>query len=161
MKKRTVELIFLIIASIFLVAIYIISNQQQPAPSSFSLNNKTYNITSYASTTQQLEKGLMNVTVTNHTFMVFYFSQPGIYPFWMKDTITQLDIIWLNYSAQTKSAKVVYFVNATPCMNYDRAEDNCVVYTPNKTADYVLETRAGFVEQQGIENGTVIHFTFK
>ena len=74
----------------------------------------------------------------------------------MKDTYSQLDMIWLNYSNSTGMAKVVYIVNATPCASYSPDQSGCVIYTPTAYANYVLEAKDGFVRMSGISlNGSV------
>lgn len=159
-KKGDYFVVLMVVAAILLVLIYEIGmpNPNAATPAAFSVNNRTYKITAYAYTQAQQEKGLMNETVTNSTFMLFYFGQPGIYSFWMKDTYSQLDIIWLNYSSSTGMAKAVYIVNATPCTSYNSNQDSCIIYTPTVYADYVLETKAGFVGQNNITIGSSIRF---
>lgn len=127
-------------------------------PTAFEFNNRTYAITAYASTMAEREKGLMNATVTNSTFMLFYFGQPSIYSFWMKNTYSQLDIIWLNYSGSIGMAKVVYIVHAPPCVNYSSDQSACRIYTPTTNANYVLETKAGFAELNNMTVGSSIKF---
>ena len=130
-------------------------------PTGFEVNNITYNFSAYAYTTQEQEAGLMNATVTNKTFMLFAFNRSGIYSFWMKNTYDPLDIIWLNYSNSTQTANVVYFVHAQPCIDYNQSQLRCPIYTPELNANYVLESKIGFVNQSGIKNGTQIKFIFK
>ena len=149
-----------ILIAILLVISYYIQNQPAKTPSAFELNNKTYQITAVASTISQQEKGLMNTNVTNTTFMLFSFGQSGIYPFWMKDTYSQLDIIWINYNATTGIGNVVYSVNATPCVTYDKDQNDCNIFTPPALANYVLETKDGFVQSNKIVPGTQIHLIY-
>lgn len=139
-------------------AFYYLAIQNLNLPKAFMINNKTYTITAYAITPAQREKGLMNVTVTNTTFMLFYFDQPSVYPFWMKDTYTQLDMMWVNASAGTGIGTVVYAINATPCINYSKNQTGCIVYVPTSNANYVIETKAGFIEQNNVHIGTQIKF---
>jgi uncharacterized membrane protein (UPF0127 family) len=127
-------------------------------PSSFTLGNRTFNFTSYAANVTEDEKGLMNATVTNQTFMLFEFHNSSIYQFWMKDTYTQLDIIWVDGNAT--SGRIVYIVNATPCANYDPSQTGCEIYTPSGVADYVIETRAGFVQANNVSLYQKIRFNY-
>ena len=120
------------------------------------MNGTTYNITSYALNTQQAEVGLMNTTVTNSTFMLFVFPKPGNYTFWMKNTYSQLDIIWIYAKGNTDV--VTNVANASPCISYDPNQTNCIVYSPSGAANYVIETSAGFIERNGIKAGSAILF---
>ncbi|MGI0100433.1 MAG: DUF192 domain-containing protein [Candidatus Micrarchaeaceae archaeon] len=155
-KITAIIAIMAAIAVIYVAASFAGSAQQ--SMSAFAVNGNTYRISAYAYTQSQQEKGLMNSTVTNSTFMLFYFGKHGIYPFWMKDTYSQLDIIWLNYSAATHIARVVYMVNATPCIDYDKSQANCAVYIPTAYSNYVLETKSGFVNSENISTGTELRF---
>lgn len=81
--------------------------------------------------------------------MLFVFREEGIYPFWMKDTLIPLDIIWLD-----ESRKVVDMApDVPPC----RATP-CPVYTPRKQAAYVLELNAGQVRNLEIKPGDTAEF---
>jgi uncharacterized membrane protein (UPF0127 family) len=155
MKRKYVVLVLLVFG-IFISAFYVATNLNSSSgtPTAFVLYNRSYGITVYESTTQQLEKGLMNATVTNSTFALFNMGSPGIYPFWMKDTYYPLDIIWLDYNQSTRLASVVYIANATPCVSYSANQTDCIIYTPTAYANYVLEAKAGFAEQEGIGIGT-------
>ncbi len=157
-KRGLVLLLAIAAIALALSYYYLVYGQGDHVPQSFVVNNSTYQITAYEHTSQQLEQGLMNVTVTNRTFALFYFGEPGIYPFWMKDTYSQLDMIWLNYSQSTGMGMVVYIANATPCADYDSNQTNCIIYTPTAYANYVLEAKAGFVQQNQIRVGTSIRF---
>lgn len=119
----------------------------------FSVNNVTFNISSIAVTQSQLAHGLMNTTITNSTIMLFEFRTPGDYSFWMYDTDSNLDMIWVNYSAGI--GKIVYIEkNATSCF----VSSECAIYNPNATANYVIEAKAGFVNRNGIQLGEKITF---
>jgi uncharacterized membrane protein (UPF0127 family) len=123
-------------------------------PSSFSVNGKTFPITYTASTEPQREHGLMNTKVTNTTIMLFAWPTAGKYQFWMYDTNTSLDMIWVNATGGTGS--VVYVVTgAPPC--YDA--NNCAVYTPTSAANYVFEAKAGFAQSIGIVVGSTLLFS--
>jgi uncharacterized membrane protein (UPF0127 family) len=120
-------------------------------PTSFTVNGKTYSFNYTATTPAERAKGLMNTSVTPSTTMLFAFPSFARWSFWMYDTNTSLDMIWLN--ATGSAAKVVYLVtSAPPC--YDSGA--CAVYTPSSAADYVIEARAGFAAANGISVGSVI-----
>ena len=123
-------------------------------PSSFTVNGKTYTFNYTATTQSEREKGLMNTRITSSTTMLFAFPSTGEWSFWMYDTNTSLDIIWINSAGS--SARVVYLVSGAPsCYN----SSLCTVYTPTSPADFVIEARAGFASVNGIAVGTTISFS--
>ena len=77
--------------------------------------------------------------------MLFIFSKEGIYPFWMKNTLIPLDIIWMNEN------KEIVFIseNTQPCKN-----DPCPDINPEKNAKYVLEINAGLSREIGLSVGS-------
>jgi uncharacterized membrane protein (UPF0127 family) len=95
----------------------------------------------------------MNRKITNGTTMLFAFPSSGQWQFWMYDTNTSLDMIWV--SANGNAGSVVYVVSgAQPC--YDSS--SCTIYSPTASADYVIEAKAGFAAANGIQAGTAIQF---
>lgn len=128
-------------------------NVTSQVPSSFTVNGKTYDFTYSATTPAERAAGLMNTRVTNTTTMLFAFPSSGQWSFWMYDTNTSLDMIWVN--AAGDSGHVVYVVTAAqPCYN----SSACTVYTPTSAANYVIEARSGFAADNGIVVGTDIQF---
>jgi uncharacterized protein len=157
-------IIFLIIAALTIFILRLLPDKEeqfQGNPTKFDVNGKTYALTDYASsaTPWLLEKGLMNTEVNDTTFMLFDFGKPGMNAFWMKNTYSPLDIIWMDYDASTHLAEVNFLVNATPCVEYDPGQANCKIYWPNAAGNYVLEAKAGFAEKNQITIGTKIKFT--
>ena len=139
-KKDYFVILLFSVAAVLIFAKYFVIPMTQAVPRSFTIDNRTFNFSAVAVTTAEQEKGLMNATVTNKTFMLFIFQDSGIYSFWMYNTYSNLDIIWINGTA--KSGTVVYFVNATPCIN--KPPTDCPLYIPEEYANYVIETKAGF-----------------
>ena len=77
--------------------------------------------------------------------MLFIFEREGNYPFWMKDTLIPLDMIWLNADKE-----IVYiFENAQPCL-----EEPCEIIYPEGDAMYVLEVNAGVADENNIGVGS-------
>src|ERR1043166_9481125 len=62
--------------------------------------------------------------------MLFFFAESGEYPFWMKNTLIPLDMIWID--AERRMAHVAS--NVPPCK-----ADPCSSYPPNARAKYDLE----------------------
>lgn len=81
--------------------------------------------------------------------MLFFFPQQGEYPFWMKNTMIPLDIIWLD-----SERRIVHISHETPpCRVAD-----CPSYPPNAPARYVLEVAGGVARQHGLDEGSVLQF---
>lgn len=81
--------------------------------------------------------------------MLFVFRREGIYPFWMKNTLIPLDIIWIN-----KDKEVVFISkNTPPCRSKD-----CPPINPGKKAMYVLELNGGIADKIGLVVGDRVVF---
>ena len=122
-------------------------------PSRFTVNGRTFPITYVATSDSERQTGLMNKEITNATTMLFIFPSSGVYSFWMYDTNSSLDIMWIN--ATGSMGKVVYIVPGAPSCYL---AFTCQRYTPSSPANYVLEARAGFAAANGIATGTEVQF---
>ena len=96
-------------------------------------------------TESQREKGLMYRTeLDKDRGMLFIFDEVGIYPFWMKNTLIPLDIIWIS-----SDNKVVFInQNTQPCKSLI-----CPSVLPTAKAKYVLEINAGVSQEIGLKVG--------
>jgi uncharacterized membrane protein (UPF0127 family) len=84
--------------------------------------------------------------------MLFVFDTPGFYPFWMKNTLIPLDMLWLDREGRIVSiASAVPPCRADPCPSYPPAAGT--------TALYVLEVNAGFAKQHGVKVGDLLAIT--
>jgi uncharacterized membrane protein (UPF0127 family) len=81
--------------------------------------------------------------------MLFFFPESGEYPFWMKNTLIPLDMIWID--DQRRIAHVAS--NVPPCK-----ADPCPNYPPNAKAKYVLELAAGVAAKHHLANGQGLRF---
>jgi hypothetical protein len=106
-----------------------------------------------ASTPDTRQKGLMNRSeLPANSGMLFIFEGTGIYPFWMKNTLIPLDIIWLNQNKEIVHIKE----NAQPCETTIAAICNTIA--PLKPALYVIELNAGDVQKLSLKTGDKIEF---
>lgn len=80
--------------------------------------------------------------------MLFVFQTPGRRPFWMKNTLIPLDIIWMD-----ETYTIVSVQTAQPC-----TADPCRTYDPLTDALYVLEINAGQAQQYGLTRGEKMEF---
>lgn len=81
--------------------------------------------------------------------MLFFFPTDGHYPFWMKNTLIPLDMIWID--ANKRVAHVKFHV--PPCK-----VDPCPSYPPEANARYVLEVAGGVAKEHGLKAGDVLRF---
>jgi uncharacterized protein len=145
--------------------IAVVNNETVPAGSSNNNNNDSgyyyyqqVNVTvngvglvaDIAETGEQRSKGLAIKDSLNETEgMLFVFSEPRQYAFWMKDMKFPIDIIWLD------SNKTVVHVEHSldPC-----GPVSCQTYRPGADSLYVLETVAGFADKYGVIEGMKVKF---
>ena len=79
--------------------------------------------------------------------LLFVFEEPGLYAFWMKDMLFDIDIAWI-----AKDGRIVYIKDrATP-------ETFPETFKPSEKALYVLEVNAGMFEKEGIGVGDIVSF---
>lgn len=91
-----------------------------------------------AKTDSQRIKGLSNRNyLALDSGMIFIFPRSDIWPFWMKDTLIPLDIIWINASTSLSTGKIVDMTTLQPQNNTNIPE-----YSPKEKANYVLELNA-------------------
>lgn len=85
--------------------------------------------------------------ITDSEGMLFKFTQPGRYPFWMKDMKFPIDIIWIDPNHRVAAIEVDEKPSSYP--------DKFVNQNP---AQYVLEIKANLSKQLNIEIGTPVTF---
>lgn len=106
-----------------------------------------------ADTPQKTEKGLMFVKhLPSDEGMLFVFDRPDTHYFWMKNTLIDLDIIFLA-------------PDGTITQLYERVE-HTYTYTPEAEVpivegygQYVLEAAAGTITKQGLKSGDKLTWT--
>ncbi len=151
MKKRNIKsLKIFIISALIIILLLVLFFPYQ------SLNSNSNNVcirskcfkAELAETSEKHQKGLMfREYLDQNAGMLFIFEEEEIYPFWMKNTLIPLDIIWIN-----KDKEIIYIEeNVPPCK-----ADPCLSYSPNKEALYVLETNANLAEKYSFKEGDKI-----
>ena len=83
--------------------------------------------------------------------MIFVFSEPGIYSFWMLNLQFPLDIIWFDAQGQ-----VVHIVEGAPPCKTTVELVACESMVPDAEALYVLEVTAGFVKENNITKDSML-----
>jgi uncharacterized membrane protein (UPF0127 family) len=96
------------------------------------------------------EQGLMyRDHMADDRGMIFLFPQVGEYPFWMKNTLIPLDMIWID-----ADHRIVHIAHDVPPCK----ADPCPNYPPNAKAASVLELAAGVAAKHHLRDGDVLRF---
>ena len=106
-----------------------------------------------ARTESERDQGLMyRKELDKNKGMLFIFDKEGIYPFWMKNTLIPLDMIWID-----GNNKVVFISqNVQPCKSFI-----CPTIFPPVKAKYVLEINAGLCDKMGLKIGDDLKINVK
>jgi len=141
--------------SLLLVFLILASQAGPPAPQPQNITQVCFGGNCFqvelALTPQEQETGLMNRTyLAPDKGMLFIFPQDGIYPFWMKDTLIPLDMIWMS------SNRTVVFIgrDEQPC-----GPVVCPSISPGVPARYVLEVNGETADRIGLKVGDTLQFT--
>jgi len=81
--------------------------------------------------------------------MIFIYSNEGTYPFWMKNTLIPLDMIWVN-----KNGVITDIVTANPKPNIPMAK--LTLYKNTSPARYIIELNADRSKELGLKVNTKI-----
>lgn len=101
-----------------------------------------------ARTEPERSRGLMyRTSLPEQAGMIFLFDRPGLYPFWMKNTLIALDLFWTD-----TSGRIVWIAESVPPCT----ADPCPEYPPKAVAQYVIETNAGFAKRHGVKVGDIV-----
>ncbi len=148
-NKKRVRIIFVIfILIIFIFLIYFVSIKPDDNPKKVCFSEKCVEV-EIVDTPETRMQGLMfRESLGDGEGMLFIFEEENIYPFWMKNTLIPLDMIWIS-----QDTKIIDIKTAVPC-----EIDPCPNYSPSGKALYVLEVNAGFTDENEIEIGDTVRF---
>ncbi len=105
-----------------------------------------------ADTAEKRGRGLMfRESLAKDRGMLFTFSEPQQWTFWMKNTRISLDIIWMD-----AKKTIVHVERKVPTCS--RTDDGCPQYQPNDAAVYVLELAAGVADSLKLQRGVTLKF---
>lgn len=140
----------IIIGTIIIIIITIFIVLKQPKNPTFpdniglSINNKNYYL-EVAQNSAQRAKGLSGrEKLCPNCGMLFVFNKEGKHPFWMKNTLIPLDMIWLN--SQNKVVKIYTAINTNSLESYIN----------DQPAQYVIELNANEVFKLDLKVGDTI-----
>lgn len=87
--------------------------------------------------------------------MLFVFDSSKKYQFWMKGMKFPIDMIFIN------DGKVVDFLTEVPVAKKDTSDADLPRYQPTVPIDMLLETNAGFIQNNNILKGETIYLIKK
>jgi len=146
MKKKIISLILIgIIIILFLLSIVLNKGNIEKV----CIHEKCINV-EISSTPEELQRGLMfRENLAENSGMLFIFPKEGINSFWMKNTLFNIDIIWLD-----SDKKIVYLKeDAKPCTT-----NPCGIFMPESNSKYVLEVNSGFIKSNNVSLGDNFKF---
>jgi len=82
--------------------------------------------------------------------MVFVYPETGLHPFWMKNTLVPLDIIWMD-----EAFEILHVETAAPCK-----ADPCPSYGTLRMSRYTLELKAGSAARDRLRVGDRLSVAF-
>jgi uncharacterized protein len=101
-----------------------------------------------ADTEAKRQRGLMfREQLAPNEGMIFLFDELDYYPFWMKNTLIPLDMLWLD-----PDGRVVSIAQSVPPCK----ADPCPSYFPDAKSVYVVEVVSGFVREHKVKVGDVL-----
>jgi len=154
MRKMFLEILLLVVIVVILIYFIFVFARTVFSPSTpqnilntVCVNEKCFSV-ELAKTDAEREMGLMHrAQLDSNKGMLFIFDKEGICPFWMKNTLIPLDIIWTD-----SNGKIVHIEeSAQPCRDLV-----CPQIVPTAKARYVLEVNAGIVSKTGIKAGNFL-----
>ncbi len=121
-----------LICFIFLIFLIFIIGCTNFKENKVCIKGECFNV-ELAKTDVGIEQGLMfRDQLDIDKGMLFIFDKEDNHPFWMKNTLIPLDLIWVN-----KNKEIVFISR-----NNQGCNENCEVIYPNVNAKYVLEINA-------------------
>ncbi len=149
----TKKILFILLLAVVIVILLFFYNYKKESKNSTEnqvcFKNNCF-LVELATTATERASGLMfrSSLAADHG-MLFIFNQEDEYPFWMKNTLIPLDIIWFD-----QNQKVVFISADTPSCQ----PENCPSINPEKEAKYVLELNAGVAFKIGLSVGDKLSF---
>jgi len=149
LRKLKIKILFLLLIVMILVAILFVYIFQEPSAVYFSEQNVLVDV-ELARNPFQWSTGLKFCEyLPDNSGMLFIFPYEKIPGIWMKDVPIALDVIFISKDKQVVDVKE----NFQPCVT-----DDCEIYFPKLPAKYVLEVRAGFIQENNIILNSQIDF---
>jgi len=149
MNKKIINFIAILI--IFYILFIGFSRESEDTKENICFKENCLTIEIADSQTERLLGLMYRKNLDKTSGMLFVFEEENIYPFWMKNTLIPLDMVWIN-----ENQKIVFIKeSAQPCKTII-----CPTTTPDKKAKYVLEINAGLVKKLNINIGDIVNLSY-
>ena len=150
MKIDKGKSIFQIICFVAVFAVIVFFLYNKSYPSKLILGGKVFTV-EVADTAKLLEKGLSDhIPLKSDEGMLFVFQKEDKYGFWMKDMLFSIDILWID-----SNLKIVHIEKSLRPETYPK------IFYPNSVALYVLELKAGEVQNLNLKIGDSLEIVKK
>ena len=144
MDKKILAFIFISVALIFMASIFL-NKKDASLRKEIIVGNVAVKV-EIAASSEEKQKGLSGRNfMRKNSGMLFVFSQPDLYHFWMKNMKFPIDIIWLDENLRIINIEK----NITP-------DSFPKKFTPRLPAKYVLEVNGGWSDKNKIKEGVNI-----
>ena len=141
MDKKILAFIFISVALIFMASIFL-NKKDASLHKEIIVGNVAVKVEIAASSAEKQEGLSGRNFMRKNSGMLFVFSQPDLYPFWMKDMKFPIDIIWLDENLRIINIEK----NITPGSFPKK-------FTPQLPAKYALEVNNGWSDKNKIKEG--------
>lgn len=151
MNSKILLIIVLLLISVFLIFKLFLGNKNLNS-TQIKIKDKTYNL-EIAKTVLQKANGLSKrEKICENCGVIFIFNNDNIQPFWMKDTLIPLDMIWINSQGIVVSLQTAQPEPNTPFTKLK-------IYKNDKPAKYVIEINANDAQKLNLNIGDKINLT--
>lgn len=138
--------------TILFIGIFIFFNTHGSKISQITIDTHTFSVT-LARTDAEKNQGLSGKqSLQKNSGMLFLFSSPDYYSFWMKDMKFPLDIIYI------QNNKIVTIFQNVPAPSSQNLQAQLPIYKPTVPADRVLEINAGLANIYNFHVGDTVIF---
>ncbi len=136
---------------IIILVIVVLNIERNPSNAYVKIDGKTFYV-DVAKTPKQQELGLdIYDKLPQDRGMIFPFSYPDYYAFWMHGMKFPIDIIYINNDK---------IVDIFPNLPYPKnINEQPVTVTPSEKANYVLEINAGLSQKYHFKKGDVVEIS--
>lgn len=140
MKESSKTIIWIIIFIILLIASFVIFKYgiSESKPQKICCNNNCFNIEIADNDTSRQLWLMYRESLWLDEWMLFVYTKPWLYSFWMKNTL--IPLAWIRLDP---NLNIVDIIQMDPCKT-----EECPLYRPQSEAQYVLEINQSLISEK-------------